>query len=135
MRQLHAYLFFDGQCAEALRFYEKVLGGKLETLVSVGESPIAGQFPASSAGRILHASLRFDGNLLHASDWISADPYPGMKGVRLALTCSTSEESTATFEALTAGGQIQMPLQKTFWSEAFGMCVDRFGAPWQVTTG
>jgi PhnB protein len=135
MRQLHAYLFFDGQCAEAMRFYEKVLGGKLELLLTVGESPMAAQFPPSSAGRILHASLRFDGNLLQASDWMDAGAYPGMKGIRFTLTCGSGEEASTTFDALTAGGQIQMPLQKTFWSEAFGMGVDRFGTPWQVTTG
>lgn len=132
MTRLYAYMLFDGDCAAAMRFYQKVLRGKIETLVTVGESPMASQFPPASADRVINASLSFDGNTLMASDWMAPEPYPGIKGTRFTLACQTVEEANRVFAELSEAGRIQMPLQKTSWARAFGMLLDRYGAPWQI---
>jgi PhnB protein len=131
MHQLNAYLFFDGTCADAMRFYERTLGGKLD-LITHAQSPIAGDTPPGSADRILHARLVFDGGTLMASDSMVGQPYEGMKGFSLSLNYSSVAEAKKAFDALSAGGKVTMPLDKTFWAEAFGMLVDRFGTPWMI---
>jgi PhnB protein len=131
MAQVDAYLIFDGTCAEAMRFYERTLGGKL-TLLTHADSPIAAQTPPGSANRIMHARLELDGRLLMASDSMVGHPYEGMHGFSLSLIYPTAAEAKRVFDALAGGGKVTMPLQKTFWAEAFGMLVDRFGTPWMV---
>jgi PhnB protein len=135
MLQLDTYLFFDGNCADAMRFYERTLGGKLD-LMTHGDSPMAAQMPSGSANRILHARLELDGGrLLMASDAMVGQPYDRMKGFSLSLIYPTVAEANRMFAALAEGGQITMPIAKTFWAEAFGMLVDRFGTPWMVNGG
>jgi PhnB protein len=134
MHQLNAYLFFDGTCADAMRFYERTLGGKLD-LMTHAESPMADQTPPGSADRILHARLGLDGGTLMASDSMVGQPYEGMKGFSLSLIYPTAAEGRRMFDALAQGGKVTMPLDKTFWAEAFGMLVDRFGTPWMVSGG
>jgi PhnB protein len=134
MLQLDNYLFFDGNCADAMRFYERTLGGKLQ-LMTHGDSPMAAQTPPGSANRIMHARLEFDGRLLMASDSMVGQPYEGMKGFSLSLIYPTVAEAQRIFAALADGGQVTMPIAKTFWAEAFGMLVDRFGTPWMVSGG
>jgi PhnB protein len=131
---LNPYLFFDGTCADAMRFYEKVLGGKLD-LMTHASSPVADQTSPEMADRIMHARLVFDGGMLMASDWMAGQPYDGMKGFSLALAYPTVAEAKKVFDALAEGGKVTMPLDKTFWAEAFGMLVDRFGTPWMVNGG
>ena len=130
-----AYLFFNGDCADAMRFYERTLGGKLEIMMTHAESPMAAQTPPGSANRILHARLVLDGRMLMASDSMVGQPYEGMNGFSLSLVYPTVAEAQRVFDALAKGGQVRMPLQKTFWVEAFGMLVDRFGTPWMVSGG
>ena len=132
MPQLDAYLTFDGNCADAMRFYERTLGGKLEMLMTHAESPMAAQTPPGSADRIMHARLVIDGRILMASDSMAGQPYEGMKGFSLSLVYPTVADAQRAFDALAEGGRVTMPLQKTFWAEAFGMLVDRFGTPWMV---
>jgi PhnB protein len=135
MPDLDAYVFFDGTCAEAMRFYESTLGGKIQMMMTHAESPEAGEVPPGSADRILHASLEIGDRILMASDSMVGHPYEGMKGFSLSLTYPTTEEAKKIFDALAEGGQVTMPIEKTFWSEAFGMLVDRFGTPWMVSGG
>jgi PhnB protein len=125
------YLFFDGNCAEAMRFYERALGGKLEALMTHAQSPVAAQTPPGSANRIMHASLNLGDHRLMASDAMPGH-YEGMKGFSLSLSYPTAAEAKRVFDALAEGGKVTMPLDKTFWAEAFGMLVDRFGTPWMV---
>jgi len=134
MHQLNAYLFFDGTCADAMRFYERTLGGKLE-MMTHADSPMAGQTPPGSADRIMHAHLGFDGGTLMASDSMAGQPYGGMKGFSLSLVYPNVADAKRVFDALADGGRVTMPLQKTFWAETFGMLVDRFGTPWMVSGG
>jgi PhnB protein len=134
MPQLDPYLFFDGNCAEAMRFYERTLGAKLEMMLKHSDSPVANQSPPGMADRIMHARLVLGerGDALMASDWMVGQPYEKMQGFSLSFNCATAAEAKRVFDALAEGGRVNMPLQKTFWAEAFGMLVDRFGTPWMV---
>jgi PhnB protein len=128
-----AYLAFNGNCAEAMRFYERTLGGKLEVLMSGAESPMADQIPKEFAQRILHARLALPGDgVLFAGDAPAHVPYEGVKGVSLTLNYDTPDEARAIFDKLAAGGQVTMPMQPAFWAKAWGMLVDRFGVAWIV---
>ena len=131
MSQLSAYLFFNGNCAEAMRFYESTLGGTLN-LMKQGDSPVKESASADKADLIMHARLVFDGGTLMASDWIADYPYERPQGVSLSLTYPKGTDVKQVFDSLAEGGRVNMPLQKTFWSEAFGMLVDRFGTPWMI---
>jgi PhnB protein len=133
MPQLDSYLFFNGTCAEAMRFYEKTLGGKIQMMMTHAQSPEADKMPPGSGDRILHASLLLGDRVLMASDSMVGHPYEGMKGFSLSLSYPTVAEAKKIFDALAAGGQIRMPFEKTFWAEAFGMLADRFGTPWMVS--
>jgi PhnB protein len=134
MPLIDAYLFFDGNCADAMRFYERTLGGKLE-MMTHAESPMAAQTPPGSADRILHARLVIDGRMLMASDSMVGQPYKGMNGFSLSLAYPKVADAKRVFDALAAGGKVIMPLEKTFWVEAFGMLVDRFSTPWMINGG
>jgi PhnB protein len=132
---LDSYLFFNGNCAEAMRFYERTLGGKLDAMMTYADSPDA----ASCAGvgdtsKVMHACLVIDGRMLMASDMPDDQPaQPG--GFALALNYPTAAEAQRIFEAMSQGGQVTMPMGKTFWAETFGMLTDRFGIPWMVGGG
>lgn len=132
MARLLAYMLFDGECGSAMNFYQKLFAGRIDALTTVGESPMASQFPPASAHRVIHASLSFDGNTLMASDWLAPEPYPGIKGTRFTLAYRSVAEANRVFAELSEPGRVQMPMQKTSWAEAFGMLVDRFGVPWQI---
>ena len=131
--QINAYLNFDGQCEEAFQFYAKTLGGKIEGLFRYADSPMAGDVPADWGQRVMHVRLQVDGNELMGSD---NDPRRGTEGPakRFCMSIGVKDpgEATRIFNTLTEGGSVQMPVQKTFWSAAFGMGVDRFGIPWMV---
>lgn len=135
MPDLSPYLIFDGNCAEAMRFYERVLGGKL-ALTNHAESPIADQVPPEAGERILHARLELDGGgVLMASDSMVGQPYEGMKFFSVSLIYPTPAEARRVYDAFAEGGRVTMAFDKTFWSEGFGMLVDRFGTPWMVNGG
>ncbi len=137
MPMLNAYLGFDGNCAEAMRFYERVLGGKLEVLMTCGESPMRDQVPPGNENRVMHARLVIDQAVLMAGDSMigRGEPYQGMKGFSMTLSYPDPQEAAKVFEALGVGGKVTMPLTKTFWAETFGMLTDRFGTPWIVNGG
>ena len=133
MTQAIAYLAFDGNCADAMRFYEKALGGKLEVLMSGAESPMADQMPKEFAHRILHARLALPGGgLLYAGDAPANMPYEGIKGVSIAVDYASVAEAEKVFNALAAGGQVTMPMQSAFWAKRWGMLIDKFGTLWIV---
>ena len=125
MKTIEAYLFFDGKCAEAMRFYEKVLGGTLH-LVEAKDTP------GGSGDQIMHSLLRANGAAFMASDWMAPQPYPGMSGFSVTLAVPTADEAKSLYDQLVDGGKATMPFDKTFFSEGFGMLVDRFGTPWMV---
>ena len=133
MTQAIAYLGFDGNCAEAMRFYEQALGAKLEVMMSGADSPMAAQIPKEFAHLILHARLALPGGgLLYARRRAEAHPYEGIKGVSITLDYDTVAAAEKVFDALAAGGQVTMPMQPSFWAKRWGMLVDKFGTPWIV---
>ncbi|MDQ3557459.1 MAG: VOC family protein [Gemmatimonadota bacterium] len=128
--QFTPYLNFDGQCAEAFRFYEQVLGGELE-MQTHGDSPIAGEVPPETHDLILHARLKVGDALLMASDSPS-EHYEKPQGLYVSIQVDDPADAERIFHALAENGKVTMPIEKTFWAERFGMLVDRFGTPWMV---
>jgi PhnB protein len=127
------YLAFNGNCADAMHFYERVLGGKLEILMRNADSPMAAQMPKQHEDRILHARLALPGGgYLYAGDCPPHMPYQGIKGVGLTLNFDTVDQAQRVFNALAEGGSISMPLQPMFWAKIWGMLSDRFGTPWII---
>jgi PhnB protein len=127
------YLNFPGTCAEAFRFYETALGGKIETLQTHGESPAANDVPPDWMDLVMHARLVAGDLVLMGSD---APPgqYKGGGNVYLSLQIADPEHGEKVFNALSEKGNVEMPFGKTFWSPGFGMVVDRYGVPWMVNT-
>lgn len=133
MPQPIAYLSFNGTCADAMRFYESALDGKLEAVIRNADMPCGAQTPAEHSQLIMHARLVLDGNgMLYAGDCPPGMPYQGIKGVSLTLNYDTVEQAQRVFGALAEGGTITMAMQPAFWAKAWGMLVDRFGTPWIV---
>lgn len=135
MMNVQPYLFFDGRCEEALEFYRSALGAEVTMLMRNNESPEPpppGMVPPGSENKILHASFRVGDTTLMASDGHCAGK-PIFKGFSLSLTAANEAEAERLFGALGNGGQVQMPLTKTFFSPRFGMVTDRFGVPWMVS--
>lgn len=139
MPQLNAYLSYDGNCAEAMKFYARVLGARLEALITYAQAPQgSGQppTPPSHADRIMHAYLVHPDFALMAGDMPPGMPYQGIHGVMMTLTYPTAAEARRVFDALAeGGGKINMPMGETFWADAFGMLTDRFGTPWGINGG
>jgi PhnB protein len=125
------YLTFNGQCEEAFRFYEKCLGGKIEAMFPHAGTPAEQFVPPEWAKKIMHASLKVGDQVLMGSD---APPgrYQTPQGISVSLQIKNVAEAERVFKELSDKGAVQMPLEKTFWAERFGMCVDRFGTPWMV---
>jgi PhnB protein len=135
MAQAIPYLAFNGDCAEAMRFYERVLGlgAKLEMMMNGAASPMAAQIPKEHAHRILHARLRFDdGAYIYAGDAPVHIPYDGMTGVTITMSYCSIAEGETVFKALSEGGTVRMPFQPTFWAKSAGMLTDRFGTSWNI---
>lgn len=132
MTQLHAYLSFNGNCAEAMKYYARVLGARLETQITFGEAPGGDPPPPGHADKIMHAYLVHDDFSLMAGDIPPGTAYGGVQGVMLTLTFDSVAEAQRVFDALADGGQVQMPMAEAFWAERFGMLTDRFGVPWGI---
>lgn len=134
MPQLNAYLTFDGNCAEAMRHYQKILGGEVN-MFTHGESPMADQCAPEARDRIMHACLMVDGQSLMGADAMTHCPYEGVKGVSMTLNYPTAAEGQRVFDALAEGGKVTMPMTETFWAEGFGTLVDRYGVSWMLNCG
>jgi PhnB protein len=131
-RVLQPYLFFDGRCDEALEFYTKAIGAEVTMLMRFKDSPDPTMASPGIAGdKVMHASLRVGETIIMASDGRCTGK-PNFQGFALSITVASETEAEKTFEALLAGGQVQMPLTKTFFSPRFGMLTDRFGVSWMV---
>ena len=129
--QLNPYLTFNGQCEVAFKFYEKVLGGKIEAMMPHEGSPMADQVPPEWRRKIMHARLKVGDTILMGSD-ATPDHYQPMKGFSVTLGIDNPGEAERVFHALSEDGSVQMPIQKTFWAARFGMLVDQFGTPWMI---
>jgi PhnB protein len=128
--EFNTYLFFNGQCADAFKFYAKVLGGKVETIPYAG-SPAEKDIPAEWRDKIMHARLSVGDAVLMGSDAPPAH-YQKPQGFSVSASVKDVGEGERIFNGLSEGGQVQMPFTPTFWAAGFGMCVDRFGIAWMV---
>ena len=133
--KVEAYLFFNGRCEEAVEFYKQALGAEVTMIMRFKDSPEPhppGMVPPGWEEKIMHASLRVGETIVMASDGC-ADGQPTFQGFSLSLAMANEAEANRAFTALADGGQVRMPLNKTFWSPCFGMVADRFGVGWMVS--
>jgi PhnB protein len=126
------YLFFAGNCREAMTRYSEIFGGEL-FVMRMGDAPDIGDLPPEKADLVIHAAIMIEGGMLMASDDPMTDGPITVSGVQVAVSPKTAEEAHRVFDALADGGQVTQPLISTFFSPAFGMCVDRFGTPWMIS--
>jgi len=132
--QAQPYLFFDGRCEEALDFYKAKLGAKVEAMMRFSEAPASekgAMVPPGSENKVMHANFRIGDSVLMASDG-RCQGHPHFDGFALSLNAANESEAERLFGALSDGGQVQLPLSKTFFSPRFGMVSDRFGVTWMV---
>ena len=129
--QINPYLFYGGNCEAAFKFYEKVLGGKIEMMLRNEDGPADMPSPPERKKMIMHARMSIDGQVLMASDAPPAN-FNKAQGFAVSLTFTDPAEAERKFTALLEGGSVHMPFGKTFFSKGFGMGVDRFGMPWMV---
>jgi PhnB protein len=127
------YLNFNGTCADAFKFYEQVLGGKIEFMQTHADSPMKDHVPADWQDKVIHVCLNIDGKHLMGSD-APAEQYTPAQGMYINIQVPTTVEGKRVFDALANGGKVTMPFAQTFWSPGFGMLVDRFGTPWMVNS-
>lgn len=130
---IEPYLFFEGRCEEAIDFYRSALGAEVTMLLRNKESPEPSQspLPPGSEEKILHSSFRIGETTVNASDGI-CQGQPNFQGFSLSLSAPNEAEAQRLFGALAEGGQVQLPLGKTFFSPCFGMVTDRFGVAWMI---
>ncbi|HET7267118.1 MAG TPA: VOC family protein [Oleiagrimonas sp.] len=132
---INPYLFFDGNCRQAFEFYAKCLNVEIKAMLTASDTPVGDQAPPEGRDQIMHACIAIGDDLLMASDWNCGPnpvPYEKPRSFRVSLNVTSAAEAERVFHALSEGGTTDMPLDKTFFSERFGMLTDRFGIPWMV---
>jgi PhnB protein len=134
--KVQPYLFFNGRCEEAIDFYKRALGAEVLMLMRFSDSPDPpppGMVPPGSENKIMHSAMRIGETEVMASDGHCMGK-AAFQGVSLSVSASSEAEADRLFNALAEGGQVQMPIGKTFFSPRFGMVADRFGVPWMIVT-
>jgi len=132
--KIEAYLFFDGRAEEAIEFYKRALGAKVEMLMhnkDAPEQPPPGTLPKGSENKVMHSSLMIGDTRVMISDGFNKGK-PVFEGFSLSISVKAEAEADRIFAALAEGGQVRMPLGKTFWTPKFGMVADKFGVGWMV---
>jgi PhnB protein len=127
---LRPYLYFGGKCREPFTRYQEIFGGEL-TLLTMKDVP-GGEPPAGQADLIIHAALTIGDDLLMASDAPTTDGFGPVQGMMVSYDAADVADAERVFDSLGDGGNVTQALEPTFFSQAFGMCVDRFGTPWMV---
>jgi len=129
--KVNPYIFFNGNCEEAFKFYARITGGKIQGMMPHGGTPAESHVPAEWKTKIMHANMTIGETVLMGSD---APPghYSKPQGFSVSLQVKTPAEGERIFNALADGGKVNMPFQKTFWSPGFGMVVDRYDIPWMI---
>lgn len=128
---LNIYLHFSGNCEEAFKFYEKVLGGKILAAMTYETAPPEMPVTLEWRNKIMHARMSVGNYTLMGSD-APPDRYTKPTGFSINIGVKTAEEAERVYQALSEGGQVHMPLAETFWAIRFGMFVDKFGVPWMI---
>ncbi|GLQ95221.1 VOC family metalloprotein YjdN [Dyella acidisoli] len=132
--EIQPYIFFDGRCEEAIAFYCSVLGAQELMKMRFKDAPASEDYQTSPevADKIMHASLAIGSTHLMMSDGQAGQEKTNHSGFSLSVSASDAASGEKCFNALAQGGQVTMPFQKTFWTDGFGMLVDKFGIPWMV---
>ena len=132
--QVQAYLNFDGRCEEAVDFYRKALGAEVDMLLRMKDSPEPppeGKVPTGTENKVMHAAFRIGETTVLASDCYCTGK-TAFQGFSLSITARDGAEANRLFAALSEGGEVRMPLTKTFFSPSFGVVADRFGVSWMI---
>jgi PhnB protein len=132
--QVQPYLMFDGRCDEALGFYRRALGAEMEMLMRFKDAPERSMITPGTEEKVMHSSFRIGDTTIMASDGKCLGK-PSFQGFALSLIAADDAAAERMFAALADGGQVQMPLAKTFFASKFGMVADRFGVSWMVLAG
>jgi PhnB protein len=128
---IRPYLFFGGNCREAMSRYQQILGGEL-TLMTMKDAPGDEPPPPDKADFIIHAGLALGDDMLMASDDPMSESFGPVQGMMVTYEAGDVADANRVFDALADGGNVTQALMPTFFSEAFGMCTDRFGTPWMI---
>ena len=131
--RVEPYLDFAGRCEEALEFYKKAIGAEVTMLMRFGEMPDKTMIAPGTEKKVMHASAKIGDSMVMASDGWNIGK-TNFQGVSLALTAADDAEAKRLFDALAEGGQVQVPLEKTFFASSFGMLSDKFGVSWMLVT-
>jgi PhnB protein len=137
LMQVQPYLFFDGRCEEALEFYKSALGAEVEVMMrykDAPEQPPPGMIAPNWDDKVMHASFKIGEATIMGSDGMGPGE-PDFKGFSLTVSADSEAEADRIFAALQEGGQVQMPMDKTFFASRFGLVADRFGVSWMVIAG
>lgn len=129
--QVQPYIFFDGRCDEALKFYEKALGAKVDMLMRFKEAPDQSMVTPDSKDKVMHAAVHIGDTQVLMSDGRCLGK-PTFQGFALTIYAADNAEADRRFSALAEGGQVQMPMAETFFASRFGMVADKFGVGWMV---
>lgn len=132
MTHINPYLRFNGNCREAMTFYQACLGGEL-ALQTIGDSPLVNEMPADAHQNILHSTLVQESVSLMGSDMAGPEGLVHGTAVAMSITCSSEEEIRTIFSKLAAGGHITDPLDVKFWGGMFGVITDQFGNEWMLS--
>jgi PhnB protein len=129
--KVNPYIFFNGNCEEAFKYYARITGGTIQAMMPHGGTPAESHVPAEWKTKIMHASMTIGDTALMASD---APPghYQKPQGFSVSLNVTDAAEGERIFNALADGGKVNMPYAKTFWAAGFGMLVDRYDIPWMI---
>jgi PhnB protein len=128
---IQPYLFFNGRCDEAIEFYQKALGAEVMMLLRFKQAPDQSMVQPGNAEKVMHARVRIGDSIVLMSDGMCAGEQK-FEGFSLTLSLSAVDEVDRRFNALSDGGEVRMPLDKTFFSPRFGMLTDRFRVGWIV---
>lgn len=135
MKSINPYLNFKGNTEEAFNFYKSIFGGEFMTLQRFKDTPEAGRVPAHELEKIMHIALPIGkGSILMATDALESMGHKLTAGnnFHLSVEAESEAETKKLFKALSAGGNVTIPLEKMFWGAYFGMCTDKFGIQWMV---
>ncbi|NPV91942.1 MAG: VOC family protein [Firmicutes bacterium] len=131
---IEVYVFFNGNCREAVEFYAEVFGTEKPKIMTYGEMPNPDPGLSEEAGsRVLHTLMNISGSSVMFSDFPPGMPYTAGNNFSLVIVSPDVEEIKTLFNRLKEGGSVSMELQETFWSKCYGMLTDRFGIGWQFS--
>lgn len=130
MAHINVYLTFNGNCREAMTFYHSCLGGSIN-IMSFGDTPHADSLPENERDLVMHSTVTNGKLMLMASDSTSHHgKVTTGSSITLSMNCDSEAEIDELFSKLSAGGNVTMPLEDTFWNAKFGMLIDKYGIPW-----